>query len=78
MFIPNRLNLLPRSRRIHEWPIDQLNSVGALDRDFTPYIGGMHDRLTIVLKNSEQLLFVVKDLEATIDKLLSIIASEAA
>ena len=70
--------MLPRSRRIREWPIQQLGSVGVLDRDFTPYTGGMHSRMEITLKNGEKLLFVVKDLSTAIEELRRIAATDIA
>src|ERR1700739_566007 len=69
LFVPNRLNFLSRSRRPKEWAIGQVAAVDSLDRDFTPYTGGMHNRLQVTLRNGEQLLFVVKDLEIAMREL---------
>jgi hypothetical protein len=74
LFIPNRLNFLRRSRRVCEWPITQLASVGVLDRDFTPYTGGMHNRLEVTLNSGEQLQFVVKEPDVAVEAFRRIMA----
>lgn len=73
LFIPNRLNFLPRSRQRREWSIEWLSSVCVLGRDFTPYTGGMHDRLNLTLNDGEQLQFVVKEPSVAVEELSQII-----
>lgn len=74
IFVPNRLNY-GRSRKPRAWPRDQVAAVEVRDRDFTPYTGGMHNRFQVTLKNGEQLLFVVKDLETVLRELQNMLVS---
>jgi len=60
---------------IHEWSMQRLSTVDVLDRDFTPYTGGMHNRMDITLKDGEKLLFVVKDLSTAMEELRQIVAT---
>lgn len=75
LFVPNRLNFLSRSRQPKEWAVGQVAAVGTLDRDFTPYTGGMHNRLSVALKDGDQLLFVVKNVDSATQELRRIVLS---
>jgi hypothetical protein len=75
LFVPNRLNFLPQTRAVRDWPIRQLSSVSVMARDYTPYTGGMHHRLDIRLENGEHLLFVVKNVSHAVEELRQLVAT---
>lgn len=76
LFVPNRLNNR-RNRPTHEWPLGDLQSVAARDRDFTPYTGGTHKRLGLTFGDGTTVLFVVKRLDEALGALQGVVASHS-
>jgi hypothetical protein len=74
MLVPNRLNYWRGTRKPRAWPRTQIQSIGVQDRDFTPYTGGMHNRMQITLTTGEQLLFVVRHPDEAVGELQSMLA----
>jgi hypothetical protein len=57
------------------WPISEIGAVDVQARDFTPYTGGMHDRLRLTLRNGDALLFNVKELDQAVAELQGLLAT---
>jgi GRAM domain len=71
-FVPHRVNW--RAKQV-AWPLPDVESVAARERDGGLFTGGMRNRLQVCLRDGDTVIFVVNHVDAALSELRPLLQS---